>query len=154
MRDLAKTALTASLAAAEFKKVETAAKRELENRFAADGTDRARVKGDDGDDYGTVTYAQGKTAASVTDPAVFAAWVADRYPEAIVTTVDEAWRARLLAACTRSGEPVDPATGEEIPGVDVRRGAPYVSIRATDTAKDRMAEVIAEIGLPEIGGVT
>lgn len=156
MKDLARTALTAKLVADEYKKVGDAAKAKLLTELDATGAERVRVRDVEGEDLGAAILAKGKVTASITDPAAFEAWVKLRYPDQIRTRVevDGAWQTRLIATCTREGAPVDPETGEVIPGVELSQGKPYISIRPSDEARNRMATVLAEQGLPEIGGVT
>jgi hypothetical protein len=73
---------------------------------------------------GTVSLSSGSAAATVTDPAAFVAWVRTAYPTEVkpVLTfeVQPAWRTDLLARATAAGAAVDTATGEAIPGVEMR----------------------------------
>jgi hypothetical protein len=62
-------------------------------------------------------------APVVTDPAAFLDWVRDTYPtEHRVREVREAnaaWQAVLFKAMKKLGKPVDPMTGQMVPGVEI-----------------------------------
>lgn len=152
MKKTAETALVASLAAAEYEKVAKAAKAELEATFIETGTDRTTVKDSQGAKLGTVSYAQGRTSAYVADDATFLAWVEENHPDRMVRVVDPTWKTQLLSACTANGEPVDPSSGEVVPGVEMTQGRPYVSVRGTSEGKALMSELMAKHGLPQIEG--
>lgn len=150
MKD-AETALVASLAAAEYEKVAKAAKAKVEEQFVMSGTDRSTVKDPAGMKLGTITYAQGKPSAFIADEPAFLAWVEENHPERLVRMVDPTWKSSLLSACATAGEPVDPNSGEVIPGVEFSQGRPYVSVRGSSEGKQLMSELMARHGLPEIG---
>lgn len=147
IKDLARVAMASKLLADAARAEGDAARAELAALMAGDGLERVRVLGDDSTDYGTVVLAAGRRTAKVVDPAAFAAWVAARYPDEVVTAVRPAFEARLLAAATKVGDPVDVGTGELIPGVDLTQGEPYLTTRPSVEAKDRMRAALADNGL-------
>jgi hypothetical protein len=53
--------------------------------------------------------------------------------------VRESFRKSLLDTASKAGEPIDAATGEVIPGVDIAEGSRYVSIRFTPGGRDAVA---------------
>lgn len=152
MKVPARRAIAARLLEDAVKAEGKAAKLAIADAFAETGADRVRVTDDDGTDLGTVSRSRGRATAKVTDPDAFTAWVAAAHPEAIVTTVDPDWTARLLLSCKVSGDPVDPATGEVVPGVDLVEGAPSISARPTNAARDRMAALLAGTDLLGLTG--
>lgn len=152
MKHLAQKVTAAKLIADEIKAIGDDAKAELMEEFDATGADRVTVTDDDGTKLAVVSKGSGRTSAVVADEDAFAAWVEQTYPEAIVKTVDPDVRLRLLNAAKKAGEPVDVATGEVIPGVEIRTGAPYVSARPTPEARERMRDLLASSGLLELAG--
>jgi hypothetical protein len=115
--------------------------------MADTGAERIRVTDDDGTDLGAVCLSAGRTSAKVTDPAAFLAWVAQRHPSELVQAVRDSFTKKILDAVTAAGEPVDTATGEVIPGVEVTTGDPFLTVRPTDEAKTRMRETLQASGL-------
>lgn len=93
------------------------------------GADGVNVELPDGTRVAKVALVDGRVSAQVADEDDFTAWVADRYPDQVqtVTTVKAAFRQRLLTDAADRGQPVDAETGEVIPGIGIRKGAPYVS---------------------------
>lgn len=154
MQTPAREVAAAKLIADEIKARGDNAKATLMEIFDATGADRVTVKDDDGTKLAVVSKGSGRTSAAVADEDAFVAWVEQTYPEAIVKTVDPDVRLRLLNAAKKTGEPVDVATGEVIPGVEIRTGAPYVSARPTPEAKERMRDLLASSGLLELAGGT
>jgi hypothetical protein len=152
MKTLARTVVAAKLVADEIKARGDEAKAELLYEMTAAGAERVRVTDEDGTDLGPVTVGAGRVSAAVVDEAAFVEWVAATYPEAIVRTVSPDVRLRLLNAAKKAGEPVDVATGEVIPGVDITQGANYVSARPSAEAKERMRELLNGSRLLELAG--
>jgi len=107
--------------------------------------DRRTVWLDDAE-IGTVSRNRPSTGWAVTDREAFTAWVAETYPEAIVTTrsVVPAWEKELLA----SG--VDKATGEVPPGLEEKTSTPGVVVKPNATGTARAVEMMLG-GLPELG---
>lgn len=91
-----------------------------------------------GTTIGTVTLASGSTKAGVSDEDEFMAWVLETHPEEIeqvkVTRVKPGFAERILAHARRAGEPIDPETGEIVPGVTVKDGDPYPLVRLESDA--------------------
>lgn len=102
--------------------------------------DRMTVKVGD-QKIGTVSLANGRVTARVTDAPALLAWVKATYASE-VHTVEEirpAFLAKLLGDAKDAGQPVDARTGEAVPGVEVGVGDPYV----TTASEKHAAEVIA-----------
>lgn len=153
MTDIQRAAreLTAAKVLADVAKQRTAAAREQLTAHMRDtGTERVRVSGDDGRDLGAVSLARGRLLARVCDEAAFMKWVADRYPTEVVTVVRPAFVQRLMAEATTLQDPVDRQTGEVIPGVELIRGEPYLTVRPTPEARERMQSLLSSAGLLEL----
>lgn len=107
--------------------------------------DRRTVWLDD-TEVGTVSRNRASTGWAVTDRDAFTAWVAENYPEAIVTTrsVVPAWERELLAS------PVDKVTGEVPPGLEEKTSTPGVVVKPNDSAAAH-ALVLLDGGMPELG---
>jgi hypothetical protein len=97
--------------------------------------DRTAVKFGD-ELLGLVTLANGRRSTKVDDPGALLAWVKDAYPTEVVTSeqIRPAFLKLLLDRAKDTGEPVDPHTGEVIPGVSFTAGDPYPLIRLTADA--------------------
>jgi hypothetical protein len=80
---------------------------------------------------GSVTYAHGSRSVTVTDPAALAEWVLDHYASEVelITTVREAFLARIIEATKAAGEPCGPGGELGLPGLSVRDGMPRISAR-------------------------
>ncbi|NEC29556.1 hypothetical protein G3I20_23960 [Streptomyces sp. SID8111] len=105
----------------------------LDTQYKTSGTTKVDALLPGGTKVGSVSRSGGETAAQITDPDAFTAWVRDTFPtEHVVeivpmqvrTSVRPAWQAQALAAMTAAGVPryVDETTGEvhEVPGVAIR----------------------------------
>lgn len=149
MQDLARRAMAAKTISDQIKAIGDDAKGDLLGLMAEHGSERVRVTDGNGDDFGTVTLVPGRIGARITDPAAFLAWVAERYPEQIIQTVNPAFAERLLATAARKGDPVDDE-GELVPGVTVGQGSGYLTVRPTTAAKDKATELLSQ-HLPAIG---
>lgn len=112
--------------------------------------DRVGIQDDDGTDLGAVSYSNGRKAPKVTGPTELLAWVKDGYPDEVqnVETIRPAFLSKLLGWCKDYKEPVTP-TGEVIPGIEYAEGDPFLTVRATDDARDRV-RVALGIALPEL----
>jgi hypothetical protein len=108
----------------------------------------------DGSVVAAVTLAKGTTKASITDEAAYEAWVRHVHPDQIETVerVKPDFTDRAKAAARKLGHPVDPATGEEIPGMKVERGEPYPVVKPTSDAADAIARAWRAGELDEVVG--
>lgn len=98
-----------------------------------------------GAEIGTVSRNRPSTGWAVTDREAFTAWVAETYPEAIVTTrsVVPAWEKELLTS------PVDKTTGEVPPGLEEKTSTPGIVVKPNDTGTARAVEMLLG-GMPEL----
>jgi hypothetical protein len=144
-----RAAMAAKLVTDEIKNEGATAKSDLLKQMLDLGVERIRVTGDDKTDLGTVSLASPDAKAKVTDPDAFAKWVQRQYPTEVETrvVVRPAFEAKLLAAATEAGDPVDISTGEVIPGVEIVPGEPYLSVRPTAAGRERMRETLRASGL-------
>jgi hypothetical protein len=150
MKGAARSAMAAQLVSKLVAEDAATFKTGLLALMADSGAERVRVTDDDGTDLGAVSITAGRVQAKVTDPKAFAAWVAERYPSELVHLVREAFTRKVLDAAVGAGEPVDMATGEVVPGVEVSVGEPYLTVRPTTAAKDRMRETLRTSGLLQL----
>jgi hypothetical protein len=76
--------------------------------------------------------------------------------EAAEPQVTEAFEKRVLAEVVKAGAPINPETGEVIPGVEYRPGgdAGYVSVRQTEAQRDALHAAWAAGGLDLLGLAT
>jgi hypothetical protein len=90
---------------------------------------------------GAVTLANGRTGSAIADEAAYRAWVERTHPEEIetVTRVRPDFTDRLKAVARKLGEPVDPATGEQVPGLVVTQGDPYPMVTPAEDAAGHIA---------------
>lgn len=151
MKEMARRIIAARLVEDVAKMEGRRSKEAMSTAMESTGADRVRVSDDDGTALGTVSLSQGRMSAHVIDDASFVEWVAREHPEAMVTMVDPGWRDRLLVACRAAGEPVDPDTGEVVPGVEVTRSASHLVARPTDAARERMSRLMASADILGIG---
>lgn len=151
LRDLARVAMASKVLGDAAKEEGAAARAALGQQMLDGGVERVRVTGEHDADYGTVVCAPGRRSAGIVDEDAFTAWVAKRYPEQMVMTVRPSFRELLLGRATRLGDPVDKETGEVIPGVTMRQGDPYLTVKPNAEAKDRMKTALANQGLLMLG---
>lgn len=94
-------------------------------------------------DIGTVTLANGKTTAKLSDQRAFEEWVKSTHPDwmttVTLTVVDPGHVERLMAAAQKLGVAVDADTGEAVPGIEVTQGDPYPMVKLTPEARDAVA---------------
>jgi hypothetical protein len=147
MKQAARSAMAAQLISALVADHGRAFKADLLAQMVDGGSERQRVRDDDGTDLGTVSTSAGRKAAKVTDVRAFTDWVAQRYPTELVQVVAEAFVRKLLDAALAAEAPVDVRTGEVIPGVEVVTGEPFLTVRPTTDAKTRMRETLRTSGL-------
>jgi hypothetical protein len=147
MKGAARTTMAAKLIADVVASEHKPVKSDLLGMMVDAGVERVRVADDDGLNLGAVSLACGDPKAKVNDTAAFTAWVADRYPGELVQVVREAFAKKVLDGATAAGDPIDPATGEIIPGVEMVAGEPYVTVRPSTEARTRMRETLINSGL-------
>lgn len=96
-------------------------------------------------EVGTVSRNRPSTGWTVTDREAFTAWVAEHYPEAIVTTrsVVPAWEKELLAS------PVDKETGEIPPGLEEKTSTPGIVVKPNDIGTSIAVGMLLG-GIPEL----
>ena len=102
-------------------------------------------------DLGTITLPISQPAAYVTDAQAFVEWCVLRYPSEVETIaqVRSAFQAALLARLHLEGSSaVDPATGEEVPGLAVRPGGIPKSL--TIRPSSEAGAVFAEVGRQDL----
>jgi hypothetical protein len=148
-KELRQKAVAAKLAADEMDAIHKSAKAELLDWCEKTGVTGFELLADDRTALASFSKVPGKVAAHVTDEAAFTAWVEQNYPTEIVTTVRPSAREKFLKDAAAIGEPVNPATGEVIPGVEVREGDPYLVTRPTAAARALMKETLE--GSPLLG---
>lgn len=108
----------------------------------------------DGTKIASVTLQDGRRSASVTDEAAALAWCLKNYPSEVetvtITSIRPAFMKKLLdvAGSLPAGPGLDPATGQELSFITVRRGDPFVSVTTTTEGVTRMA-ALAE-GFPKM----
>ncbi len=108
----------------------------------------------EGQRLGSVTAVAGSLRAKVIDDRAFTAWVANRYPAELVTSVRESFREAFLRRIAQDAEPddtpADPVTGERIAGVQFVTSAGYLRVTPVKDAPavlgQRPASVRAALG--------
>lgn len=147
MQQAARTTMAAKLIADVVTVENKPAKADLLDAMLDAGVERVRVTDAAGGNLGAVSLARSSAKAKLVDPAAFAAWVADRYPGELMKVVRPAFAAKILDGATAAQSPVDAATGEVVPGVEIAAGEPYVTVRPSADARDRMRDALLASGL-------
>jgi hypothetical protein len=112
-----------------------------EEAFKDAGATQAVPQLPDGTKVATVSYAGGGAkSASVTNDQAFLAWMVANHPGETEVIVRESAKRKILDAAKKDGRAIDPATGEVIPGIEVRESRPYVSIRFKPGGVDAVAD--------------
>lgn len=106
----------------------TEGKADLKEVMDALGIKSLKATLPDGTDVATVTLAGTSAAPKVTDPVKYLAWVQENRPGEVEPVVRKSYTDALLASMKETGEPVDPETGEVVPGVEFRSGTGYLSV--------------------------
>lgn len=155
-QDLAAAAVAASSYSAAVDRIAVESKRELLKLASALGASKLEltVTGADGVVLGTVALRAGRVSVTVTDDAAFTKWVQDRYPTEIVTVeaVRPAFRTKLIEYAKKHGEPVDPGSGEVVPGLQVAYGDPHLAVAPTAEAHDLAGELVRAGRPPQLPG--
>lgn len=93
----------------------------LLDAYHDDGTKSIIARMPDGSPVATITLVEPQDSVVVADEREFAAWVKATYPtEAkpkITMEVNAAWRRGFLASIAAADPPIDPKTGEVVPGL-------------------------------------
>lgn len=150
MKGAARTAMSAQLLSSVITDEHKPVKVDLLASMLDAGVERVGVTNDDGVKFGTVSVTAGTAKARVVDDRAFLAWVIARYPDEIAQVVRDSFVKKLLDAATEAGEPVDATTGEVVPGVELVDGKPYLTVRPTADAKERMRETLIASGLLQL----
>lgn len=153
-KELRQRAVAAKLAADEMGAVHKAAKAELLDWCEETGVTGFELLADDRTALASFSRVAGKVTAVVADEDAFTAWVEKNYPGEIVKTVRPSAREKFLKDAAAEGEPVNLATGEVIPGVEVRTGDPYLVTRPTAAARALMKQTLEGSLLLELAGGT
>lgn len=99
----------------------------------------------DGTKIGAVGYSAGNITAKVTDEGAAVAWAMRKYPDEIVSAVRSSFLKMLTEhakkACEAGEKGVDPYDGEELPFIEVTRGAAFVTATPTKDGVARMTEL-------------
>jgi hypothetical protein len=136
---LAAVTLLADVAKAERDRLRAALAVALDEA-GADGT-RAEVAGER---IAKVSLVQPSAKPGVHDEAAFTNHVAANRPDEVVRSVRESYRRVYLDSLqpTSSGEAVDPATGELVPGVRYHVGTAYITTRFDKGGRDALANAL------------
>ena len=85
------------------------------------------------------SWSKGSTKIVVADEAALLAWVKEKHPTEIVESVNDAFRNTFKAV---DGVVIDMA-GEAVPGMEVRTGAPTLSVRSEKGAASLVAKLVS-----------
>ena len=115
-------------------------KRQAEAAFTATGTSQAIPALPDGTKIAAVTLTGGDSKSAYIDSDNdLLAWVLKEHPDEVELVIRDGYKKKLLDAAKKAGQPIDPATGETVPGIAVKDSKPYVSIRFKAGAKEAVA---------------
>ena len=97
----------------------------------------------DGTKIASITRSSGSKKARVVDEAAALAWCQFQYPTEVMTVqvIRPAFLKKIMdvaGSLPMGSKGYDPATGEELPFVEVQQGSPYVTVIKTDEGKARM----------------
>lgn len=133
----------------------TGGKADLLAEMRAGDIEKVTARLPDGTKVASLPVCGGEPSPRVTDHAAFLKWVLANRPGEIEQVVRDSYVKAVLAEAKRAGRPVDPKSGEIIPGIEFAPTTPYVSVNFT---KDGIGgrELIARawrdgaISLPEL----
>jgi hypothetical protein len=119
--------------------------------------ERMSVRLPDGTKVASMPLVGGEEGPRITDPVKFIAWVKQAHPSAIEETVRDGYKKQLMDAMRKAGRPVDPATGEMVPGVAFLPTTKYTRVDFTDgdiSGRERIRRAWRDgvISLPEVLG--
>lgn len=126
---------------AQLKKVQSGAKEKLsEDMVVEDRKTVQEVLDGKPVKLGSVTYVKGRAAFKVTNEAAFLRWVEEHHPDAVEMkpTVPEWFVKNLLDA-----EGFDPSTGEEVDGIGLVEGDPYMRALPAKDAEESLRALAA-----------
>jgi hypothetical protein len=104
-------------------------KAELDRLMDSLGVKSLSAKLPDGTEVGSVTRVGGKEAPRITSSGKFLAWVQECHPEQTEMIVRPGYTEALLSAMKKTGRPIDPASGEVVPGVEMAETSSYLTVR-------------------------
>lgn len=126
-------------------------------QMGTDDEERVGAKLPDGTKLGSITYSEGRRSVKLTDEGTALAWCERAHPEQVqtITIIRPAYLKKLLdvaGSLPVGSKGVDPATGEELPFIEVQQGQPYISVTSTKEGTERMAALA--MGFPQhmLGG--
>ena len=105
----------------------TGDKDDLKAVMSDQGIKALSAKLPDGTPVATLTLAGGQSSPRVTDPGKFLAWVKQAHPTETEVIVRPDYQKTLLDGMKQAGKPVDPRTGEIVPGVEFEDTTPYLT---------------------------
>lgn len=145
---------------AAYEEARTEVQHALDEQQRATGSTKFDAYLPDSTKVGSVSLTGGSPEAKITDAEAYIAWARAAYPSEattrIVKDVREAFTRDLLAKMTAAGVAVDPTTGEEVPGVQIKATrARSHSVRFGKQGRDLVAEAwrtgtLAALALPAL----
>jgi len=116
--------------------------------------DRSAAVLPDGTSLGSITLAKGRTSARLVDDEKYLEWVLENHPEEIeqvqITRVNPGFTERLLNFARQTGDCINPATGEPVPGISVEEGEPYAVSRLVADADELVTKAWQDGSLTEL----
>ena len=109
----------------------------------------------DGREVATLTLAGGAPSPRITDPGKFLAWVKKVHPTETEVIVRPDYVKTLLEQMANAGRPVDPKSGEVVPGVEFGATTRYVSVtfaKGDTDGRERIRRAYRDgvIALPDV----
>jgi hypothetical protein len=107
----------------------------------------------DGTKVGTVGRSKVIQVAAVTDMKAFTEWVKANRPDEIIQPepfVRASYLEHVKETAKRHGAPVDEATGEIIPGIELRDGTAMYRVTATDEGREIILSRIKQLMSAEL----
>jgi hypothetical protein len=115
----------------------------MANEFKELGSDSVKVTIGD-EKIGKVSLVEPKIKTTVSDEHLFTKWVETEHATEIVKSVRESFKKYVLdnVEILDDGSAVFTKTGEIVPGITGRIGAPYVSTRFDTDGRDRLGRAL------------
>lgn len=107
----------------------------------------------DGTKVGTVGRSKVIQVAAVTDMKAFTEWVKANRPDEIIQPepfVRASYLEHVKETAKRHGAPIDEATGEIIPGIELRDGTAMYRVTATDEGREIILSRIKQLMSAEL----